>query len=234
MNFRKFLLIFLFTILTSINFAQEKAEFNCGNEFEIIETEIKSQETVSYKIVSSKKLYSKESFEFSEGIIIISDLNINLNLEEIMKTVATIGVKNKLSEIIAFKSCKAVEIYYKISEPTLEQKNYLEKNLIGELKIDINKSLNKKERKRNKKKRDFIEKIGNESCAILANSKIENFSSEKLSNVVISNTSENVAKMIKVYDLSFEEGSILFMKDLTYYIIDNCKLVQEYIKIEEK
>jgi hypothetical protein len=234
MNFRKFLLIFLLTILTSISFAQEKTEFNCENEFEIIETEIKSQETVSYRIVSSKKLYSKESFEFSEGIIIISDLNNNLNLEEIMKTVATIGVKNKLSKIIAFKSCKAVEIYYKISEPTFEQKNYLEQNLIGELKIDINKSLNKKERKRNKKKRDFIEKIGNESCMILANSKIENFSSEKLSNVVISKTSENVEKMMKVYDLSFEESSILLMKDLTYYIIDNCKLVKEYIKIEEK
>ena len=233
MNFKKHLIIFLFTILSSINFAQKKSEFNCGNGFEIIETEIESQKTVSFRIISSVKLYTKESFEFSEGIILISDLNKNLNLEEVVKTIATIGVKKKLSRIIAFKTCKAVEIYYKIAKPTIEQKEHLEKNLIIEINIDINKSLSRKERKKNKKKRNFIESIGNEACEILTKIKLEKFTSENLSNVVISKASENVEKMMKIYELSFEEGSIIFMKDLTYHIVDNCKLVKEYIEIDK-
>ena len=233
MNFKKYLLIFLFTIFCSINFAQEKSEFNCGNGFEIIETEIESQKTVSFRIISSQKLYTKESFEFSEGIVLISDLNENLNPKEIVKTIATIGVKKKLSKIIAFRTCKAVEIYYQKAKPTIEQTEHLEKNLIIEISIDINKSLSRKERKKNKKKRNFIEFVGNEACGILSKIKLEKFTSENLSNIVISKTSENVEKMMKIYDLSFEEGSIIFMKDLTYYLIDNCKLVKEYIKIDE-
>lgn len=233
MNIRKHLILISFTIFPLINFAQENSKFICVDKFETLETEVESQKTVSYKIISSRKLYTEESFEFSEGIIIISDLNSNLNLKELTKTVATIGVKNKLSKIIAFKSCRAVEIYYQAIKPTAEQKNYLEKNLIAKVDIDINKSLNKKERRKNKKKRDFVQLIANESCDILTKNKIENFSSKTLSNIVILKASQNVEKMMKVYDLSFEEGSVLFMKDLTTYLIDNCKIVNEFVKNNE-
>lgn len=56
----------------------------------------------------------------------------------------------------------------------------------------------------------------------------ENFSQEKLSNAMVPKLSENVEKMMKVYDLSFEESSDLFMTDLTFYLIDNCKIVNEF------
>jgi len=233
MNFKKYLLIFLFIILSSKNFGQEKSEFNCGNGFEIIETEVESQKTVSFRIITSQKIYTKESFEFSEGIVLIPDMNENLKSNEIVKTVATIGVKKKLSKIIAFKTCKAVEIYFKKAKSTKEETDYLNKNIIIELKLDINKSLSKKEKKKNKKKRDFIESIGIEICEVLSKNETEIFSSEKLSNAMVPKLSENVEKMMKVYDLSFEESSDLFMKDLTLYLIDNCKIVNEFTYKQE-
>ena len=232
MNFKKYLLIFLFTILSSKNFGQQKPEFNCGNGFEVIETEVESQKTVSFRIISSQKIYTKESFEFSEGIVLISDLNENLNTNEVVKTIATIGVKKKLSKIIGFKTCKAVEIYFKKTESTKEEINYLKNNLIIKLEIDINKSLSRKERKKNKKKRDFIESVGIEICEVLSEEETENFSSEKLSNAMIPKLSENVEKMMKVYDLSFEESSDLCMKNLTLYLIDNCGIVNKFVKNE--
>jgi len=233
MNITKHFILIFFSVLPIINFAQESSEFDCVDKFERLETEVKSQKTVSYKIISSQKLYTEESFEFSQGILLISDLNDDLNPKEIVKTIATIGVKNKLSKIIAFKSCRAVKIYYQVIKPTIEQKNYLEKNLIAKVDIDINKSLSKKEQKKNKKKRDFIESVGIEVCEVLNKGEVENFSQEKLSNAMVPKLSENVEKMMKVYDLSFEESSDLFMTDLTFYLIDNCKIVNEFANKKE-
>ncbi|PQJ21967.1 hypothetical protein [Tenacibaculum sp. SG-28] len=123
MSVTKNLILIIFIVLPIINFAQENSEFNCVDKFENLETEVKFQKTVSYKVISSKKLYTKESFEFSKGIVLISNLNNDLTTKELAKTITTIGVKNKLSKIIAFKSCKAVEIYFKVMKPTIEQKN---------------------------------------------------------------------------------------------------------------
>ena len=74
MNISKQILLILFSLLSAINFAQTTADVNCESELKTIETEIKSQSSVSYKIVFSQKLYTEESFEFSEGIIVITDL----------------------------------------------------------------------------------------------------------------------------------------------------------------
>lgn len=232
MNKAKHLILLLFSFFSLMSFAQEKSNFKCVDKFESTETEVESQKTVSYKIISSKKLYTEKSFEFSKGIIVINDLNEKLNVKEIVKVVATIGIKNKLSKINAFKTCKAIEIYFKRTKPTKEEIVYLEKNLIVKLKIDINKSLSRKEKKKNKKKRDFIESVAIEVCAILTKGDIENFSSEKLSKAMVPKLSENVEKMMKVYDLSFEESSDLCMKDLTLYLIDNCGIVNKFVKNE--
>ena len=56
----------------------------------------------------------------------------------------------------------------------------------------------------------------------------KNFNQKALSNALVPKVSENVEKMMKVYDLTFEIGSQLFMKDLTFYLIENCKTVNEY------
>jgi hypothetical protein len=211
-----------------VSFSQEIEEFNCVDKFESIETGIDSQKTISYKIISSKKLYTEESFEYSKGIIVINDLKEELSTKEIAKIFTTIGVENNLSEIIAFKTCRAIEIYFQNPEPTKQEIEYLEENLIIKLNLGINESLSKKERKKNKKKRDFIESVSIEICDNLSKYKNENFSQEKLLNAMVQKMSENVEKMMKVYDLSFEESSELFMKDLTFYLIDNCKIVSEF------
>lgn len=229
----KYLTLISFLVLPIINFAQESSKFDCVDKFEKTNTEVKSQKTVSYKIISSQKLYTKESFEFSEGVLLISDLNDNLNTKELVKVIATIGLKNKLSKIIAFKSCRALKIYYQKMKPTIEQKKYLDKNLIGKINIDINKSLSRKERKKNKKKRDFIESVGIEICENLTKEEVESFSIKKISNAIVPKMSENVEKMIKIYDSSFEVSSDLFMKDLTFYLINNCKIVQKFVRKKE-
>uniref|UniRef100_UPI004049628D hypothetical protein n=2 Tax=Flavobacteriaceae TaxID=49546 RepID=UPI004049628D len=149
----KKLLSILFLIYSSVIFTQNKTGFNCVNEFDEIETEVELQNTVSYKIISSQKLYTKETFEFSKGILIISNLNEKLKPKEIVKVISTIGIKNNLSKIIAFETCRALEIYYKNKKPNEEELKHLKENLIIELSLDINKSLSKEERKRNKKKR---------------------------------------------------------------------------------
>ncbi len=229
----KKLLAILFLTYSLGIFTQNKTEFNCVNEFDEIETEVELQKTVRYKIISSRKLYTKETFEFSEGILIVSNLEEKLKPKEIAKVISTIGIKNNLSKITAFETCRALEIYYKKTKPNEVELNHLKENLIIELSLDINKSLSKKERKRNKKKRDFIENIGINSCEILSKNKFENFNKKDLSNMIVSEASKNVEKMMKIYDLSFEEGSLVFMEDLTNYLIDNCEIVKELIKRNE-
>ncbi|WP_146104879.1 hypothetical protein [Polaribacter gangjinensis] len=226
----KKLLALIFLTYSSGIFSQNKSEYNCVNDFDEIETEVELQKTVRFKIISSRKLYTKETFEFSEGILIVSNLNEKLNPKEIAQVISTIGIKNNLSKITAFETCHALEIYYKNTKPNEEELNHLKENLIIELSLDINKSLSKKERKRNKKKRDFIETNGINACKVLSKNKPENFSEKDLSNVIVSESSKNIEKMLKIYDLSFEEGSLIFMKDLTTYLVDNCKIIKDFVE----
>ena len=211
-----------------MSYAQEKNDFNCVDKFESTETEVELQKTISYKIISSKKSYTEESFEYSKGIIVTEDLNEILNTEDILKVMGNIAVKNKLNEIIAFKTCLASEIYFKKSKPSEQEIKHLKENFIIEFKIDISKSLSKKEKKKHKQKRDFIESVGIEICETIEQNDSNNFNQNVLSSALIPKVSENVEKMMKIYDLSFEKGSELFMKDLTFYLIDNCKTVNEY------
>ncbi len=223
MNISKNIFIILFLLLTTINFAQTTADINCESEIETIETEIKNQNTVSYKIVFSQKSYTKESFEFSEGIVVISDLNNNLNIDEIAKVIAAIGAENKLSKMLAFKTCKAIEFYFNPNKLTSEQADYLEKNLLPKIEIDLNKTLSKKERKKNKQKRDLIEMVSNKSCEKLENSKMKKLNAEEFNQIVSSISAEYSEKTQKIYDMSFEESVMLFLNDLTEYIFRNCE-----------
>lgn len=223
MNISKQILLILFSLLSAINFAQTTADVNCESELKTIETEIKSQSSVSYKIVFSQKLYTEESFEFSEGIIVITDLNDNLNIDETIKAIVTIGVENKLSKILAFKTCKSVEFYFNQNRLTTEQTEYLDKNLLPKVEIDLNKSLSKKEKKQNKRKRDLIEMVSNKSCEKLENSKMEKINAEEFTQIVSSISAEYAEKTQKIYDMSFEESVMLFINDLTEYIFRNCE-----------
>jgi hypothetical protein len=223
MNITKYLII-LFLILPKINSAQEKSELDCKIGFETIDTEIETQKTVTYKIISSRKLYTKESFEFSEGIIVISDLNNKLNSNEIVKTIATIGLKNNLSKMTVFKTCDAIKIYFQGVKPTSEQKKYLEENLIGKVNLDLYKSLSRKEKRRNKRKRELIGLVSKEACEKIENEKI---SKELIGQIISKTSAQYVKKIEKAYELPFEKSTIEFMKDLINYLIIDCESVKE-------
>ena len=230
MDFTKKILIIQFLLLPIINFAQNKSELDCENGFEKIETELKSRKTVSYKIIYSQKLYTEDSFEFSEGIIILPDLNDQIQPNEIIETIARIGVKNKLSKVLAFKNCDAIGLYFQQSKLTPEQEDFLKNNLIAKVDIDINKSLSKKDRKKNKRKRDLIESVSTESCGKLAELNTNELSMEKINQIVSSTSVQYVEKIEKVYEMSFEESTIKFLEDLTNHLIVDCELMKEFAK----
>lgn len=230
MSIIKYLLIILFSLYTTINFAQETSKLDCEGGFETIKTEIESQKTVSYKIIDSQKLYTEESFEFSEATMIISDLNDKISIDEIVKIIVMIGVENKLSKILAFKTCKAYEFYFQEHKLTSKQANYLDKNLLPNVDIDLNKSLSKKEKKKHKQKRDLIELISKESCQRLEELKAKKLSKEQIHQVVTNTSVQYVKKIEKVYEMSFEESTIKFLEDLFGHLIIDCGLIKEHLK----
>ncbi|MFD0975432.1 hypothetical protein, partial [Salinimicrobium gaetbulicola] len=67
MNIKKNIILILFSLLSTINLAQNTSELNCESGFEKMETELESQKSVSYKIIYSQNLYTEESFDFREG-----------------------------------------------------------------------------------------------------------------------------------------------------------------------
>lgn len=205
-----------------MNFAQNTAESDCEDGFEKIETELESQKIASYKIIFSQKLYTEQSFEFSEGIIVTNDFNDQIQPNEIIETIARIGAKNKLTKIIAFKKCEAIRLYFRQSELTNEQKDFLNNNLIAEVDIDLYKSLDKKEKKKHKKKRDLIESVSNECCKKLTDFSKDDLSMEKINQIVSSTSAKYVEKTMKAYEMSFEESVDEFLSDLTNHLISNC------------
>ena len=218
----------LFLFLPILTFGQSKTTLDCENGFEKIETNLKSQKTVSYKIIYSRKLYTKESFEFSEGAIVISDLNDQINPEEIIETVVRIGVKNKLSKVLAFKTCQAVEFYFQQPKLTSEQVDYLKNNLIAKVDIDLNKSLSKKDRKKNKRKRDLIELVSKETCEKFTQLKSEKLSMEQIKEAITMTSVQYVEKIKKIYEMPYEESIVKFLEDLSNHLVFNCELMKKF------
>ena len=233
MNIYKNIFLILFSLLSTINFAQNTVESDCENGFKKIETELESQKTVSYKIIYSQKLYTEESFEYSEGIIVINDLNDQLEPKEIIETIARIGVENKLTKIIAFRNCNSIGLYLQKSELSTEQRNLLSNDLIAEMNIDLQKSLSKKERKKQKRKRDFIESVSKESCEKLTELGTDKLTMESFNQIVSGTSAKYVEKTMKVYEMSFEESVDEFLKDLMNHLIPDCQVVKEFTKKHE-
>lgn len=227
MNIKKNIVFILFFFLPTIPFAQNTADYDCENGFEKIETELKSQEVVSYKIMFSQKLYTKQSFEFNEGVIVLKDFNDQIQPNEISKIIAQISVKNKLAKIIAFKKCEAIKFYFRQSKLTNEQKEFLNNNLIAEVDIDLYESLDKNEKKKHKKKRDLIESVSNESCENMSNFSQDKLSMEKINQIVSSTAAKYVEKTMKAYEMSFEESVDEFLMDLTNHLISNCETMKK-------
>jgi hypothetical protein len=233
MNINKNIFLILFSLLSTINFAQNTSELDCENGFEKIETELESQKSVSYKIIYSQNLYTEESFEFSEGIIVINDLNDKIKPKEIIETIARIGVKNNLTKIIAFRNCNSIGLYFQQSELSTEQRNLLSNDLIAEIDIDLQKSLSKKERKKHKRKRDLIESVSKESCEKLTELGTDKLTMESFNQIVSGTSAKYAEKTMKVYEMSFEESVDKFLKDLMNYLIYDCQVVKDFARNQE-
>ncbi|WP_417873506.1 hypothetical protein [Xanthomarina gelatinilytica] len=233
MNINKNIFLILFSLLSTINFAQNTSELDCENGFEKIETELESQKSVSYKIIYSQNLYTEESFEFSEGIIVINDLNDKIKPKEIIETIARIGVKNNLTKIIAFRNCNSIGLYFQQSELSTVQRNLLSNDLIAEIDIDLQKSLSKKERKKHKRKRDLIESVSKESCEKLTELGTDKLTMESFNQIVSGTSAKYAEKTMKVYEMSFEESVDKFLKDLMNYLISDCQVVKDFARNQE-
>ncbi len=233
MNINKNIFLILFSLLSTINFAQNTSELDCENGFEKIDTELESQKSVSYKIIYSQNLYTEESFEFSEGIIVINDLNDKIKPKEIIETIARIGVKNNLTKIIAFQNCNSIGLYFQQSELSTEQRNLLSNDLIAEIDIDLQKSLSKKERKKHKRKRDLIESVSKESCEKLTELGTDKLTMENFNQIVSGTSAKYAEKTMKVYEMSFEESVDKFLKDLMNYLMSDCQVVKDFARNQE-
>ncbi|MHB0756891.1 hypothetical protein [Polaribacter sp. M15] len=233
MTINKNIFLILFSLLSTINFAQNTSELDCENGFEKIETELESQKSVSYKIIYSQNLYTEESFEFSEGIIIINDLNDKIKPKEIIETITRIGVKNNLTKIIAFRNCNSIGLYFQQSELSTEQRNLLSNDLIAEIDIDLQKSLSKKERKKHKRKRDLIESVSKESCEKLNELGTDKLTMESFNQIVSGTSAKYAEKTMKVYEMSFEESVDKFLKDLMNYLMSDCQVVKDFARNQE-
>jgi len=233
MNIYKNIFLILFSLLSTINFAQNTVESDCKNGFKKIETELESQKTVSYKIIYSQKLYTEESFEYSEGIIVINDLNDQIEQKGIIETIARIGVENKLTKIIAFRNCNSIGLYLQKTELSTEQSNLLSNDLIAEMNIDLQKSLSKKERKKQKRKRDFIESVSKESCEKLTELGTDKLTMESFNQIVSGTSAKYAEKTMKVYEMSFEESVDKFLKDLMNHLMSDCQVVKDFARNQE-
>jgi hypothetical protein len=228
MNISKIILLILFSFSTTVNYAQNTSKLDCENGFQTIETDIESQKSASYKIIYSQKLYADDSFEFSEGFIVISDLNDSITIDETIKVIVTIGVENKLSKITAFKSCKAVDLYFKKFKLLPQDEEYLFDNLLPTVKIDLSRGLSKKQRKKNKRKRDLIEMVSKKSCEQLQKLNTNKINAQQLNEVVTRISIQYLKEAMKVYEMSFEESVDEFLTDLTNHLFYDCELMKEF------
>ena len=203
-------------------------DLDCETGFKKIQTEIESVPKVDYKLIYSQRKYGKESFEFSEGIIVINEISNEINQNDLAQIIGRIGVENNLTKIIALRNCDAGGLYLRQTELTTEQQDYLSQSVIAEIDIDLLKSLSKKERKKHKKKRDLIESVSKESCKKLAELGTDKLTMESF-NQIVSGTSANYAeKTMKIYELPFEESVDEFLNDLMSHLMFDCQIVREF------
>ncbi|RXJ44600.1 hypothetical protein [Gelidibacter gilvus] len=215
-------------LLSTIISAQNLVDLDCETGFKKIQTELESKPQVDYKLIYSQKKYGEESFEFSEGIIIVNNIDDLINQNDIAKIIGRIGVENNLTKVIALRNCDAGGLYLRQNELTTEQKNYLSQSLIAEINIDLLKSLSKKERKKQKKKRDLIESVSNKSCEKLAEFGTDKLTMESFNTIVSTTSAEFAEKTMEIYEMPFEQSVDKFLKDLMNHLLFDCQLVQEF------
>lgn len=204
-------------------------DLDCETGFKKIETEIKSNPEVNYKLIYSQKKYGGESFEFSEGIIVVQEIGYEINQNDIAQIIGRIGVKNNLTKIIALRNCDAGGLYLRKNQLTSEQKDYLAQSIIAEIDIDLLKSLSKKKKKQHKKKRDLIESVSKESCKKLAELGTDELTMESFNQIVSGISAEYAKKTMKIYEMPFEQSVDEFLNDLMSHLLFDCQIVRGFV-----
>ena len=204
-------------------------DLDCETEFKKIQTQIESTPQVDYKLIYSQRKYGKESFEFSEGIIVIKEISDELNQNDLAQIIGRIGVENNLTKIIALRNCDAGRLYLQQTERTSEQQNYLRQSVIAEIDVDLLKSLSKKEKKQHKKKLDLIESVSKESCKKLAELETDKLTMDSFNQIVSATSAEYAEKTMKIYELPFEQSVDEFLNDLMSHLLFDCQLVRELV-----
>ncbi len=203
-------------------------DLDCETGFKKIQTEIESTPEVDYKLIYSQRKYGKESFEFSEGIIVVKEISDTINQNDLAQIIGRIGVENNLTKIIALRNCDAGGLYLRKNELTTEQQNYLRQSVIAEIDIDLLKSLSKKEKKQHKKKRDLIESVSKESCKKLAEVGTDKLTMESFNQIVSGTSAEYAEKTMKIYEMPFEQSVDAFLSDLMSHLLFDCQLVRYF------
>ncbi|WP_044398924.1 hypothetical protein [Lacinutrix sp. Hel_I_90] len=224
---KKSLLILIY-LFTTINFAQNFVDLDCETGFKKVQSEIESKPEVDYKLIYSQKIYGAESFEFSEGIIVVKEIGDEITQNEIAQIIGRIGVENNLTKIIALRNCDAGRLYLRQNELSSEQKDYLIQSVIAEINIDLLKSLSKKEKKQQKKKCNLIESVSKESCKKLAELGADRLTMESINQIVSGTSAEYAEKTMKIYEMPFEQSVDEFLNDLMSHLLFDCQLVREF------
>ncbi len=115
--------------------AQDQFNLDCEVGIEKMDTVLIENKTVSYKVIRVNKLYTKGTTDFYDGIIILTDTE-KLSESELKTVINQIGEKYRVNELLAFKNCDAIRIYYQAMKLLPEQEKFLKESLIGNFKIE--------------------------------------------------------------------------------------------------
>ena len=129
-------LLILIVLLPLLLNAQHRFNEKCEEGIQRMDTLIMDNNQIFYKVFQVKKLYSKGSTDFYDGTVIIPEKTEKLSDLELKNLMNEIGDIYKVNELMAFKNCKAVRIFYQAIKPSNEQKMFLRENLIGIFKIE--------------------------------------------------------------------------------------------------
>ena len=221
-----FLIAFL---LFSTSIFSQKNILDCKHEFSNLETISISKTDVLYKIISVKKGEIKGNSNYNKGVLLLN-LKKQFNLKEITKAVAEIGIRNEINEFLVFNSCEAINLFFQSTKLTEKQEQYLNENYIGDIKLDFEKSKNKKVSKKEKRKLKMMQDIANQTCNELTQT--EKINAEIFKNSLIKIMIKNHEKINKYYATLSEEGLEKFTMDLTKTLTEKCDVFKEFMKTQ--
>jgi len=111
--------------------AQDQFNLDCEMGIKKKDTVLIENKAVFYKVIRVNKFTT----DFYDGIIILTNTE-KLSEPDLKTVINQIGEKYQVNELLAFKNCDAIRIYYQAMKLLPEQEKFLRENLIGNFKIE--------------------------------------------------------------------------------------------------